>query len=73
MATPLKSYSKRELADLYEVSSDTFRRWVRDNCIDKLGVDYRKSKVLLPWQVKVIFEKIGPPEGLTGQPGIIEE
>jgi predicted DNA-binding protein YlxM (UPF0122 family) len=54
----IKSYSKAELADLYNVSSDTFAKWIKS--IEDLLPHYKRSnKVFTPKQVKVIFEELG--------------
>lgn len=56
----IKAYSKSELAQLYEVSLDTFRDWVKP-IKHELGADYDRKKLLKPWQVSKIFEVLGNP------------
>ncbi|MHB8258691.1 MAG: hypothetical protein ACYDCN_00405 [Bacteroidia bacterium] len=55
----LKAYSKKELAELYEVSEKIFRTWLPpfENDIGK-----KMGRFYNPKQVKIIFEKVGFPE-----------
>ena len=52
----IKTYSKRELADMYGISTKTFRRW----CIGS-GIYFGREKLLCPGKVRLIFEELGPP------------
>lgn len=56
-----KSYSKKELCSLYEVSMKTLQSWLAP-LQGKLG-DYR-GRAYSPLQVKMIFEFLGEPEKL---------
>ena len=57
---PIKTYTKQELRYLYNISEDTFRRWL--NSIQGKIPNYNpKCKILSPLQVKAIFEHHGEP------------
>lgn len=56
---PLKPYSVKEFAAIYEVDRKTFRKWIQpfaEEIGQKNGYYFNVN------QVKVIFEKIGTPE-----------
>jgi hypothetical protein len=58
--TPIKTYTKKELRILYNISEDTFRRWI-NRIIYRLPNYDAKCKILSPLQVKVFFEYYGEP------------
>ena len=51
-----KTYSKKELAVIYNMGKDTFRRW----CL-RCGIDFGRRKVLEPAEVKQLVLALGPP------------
>lgn len=58
----IKSYHKYELAELYNVTSTTFIRWMSryEKELKKLG--YKKSqKILTVAQVSFLFSQLGQP------------
>ncbi len=56
----IKTYTKKELRALYNVSRETFTKWI--NKFAKDIPDYNhKSKLLTPAQVRVIVELLGEP------------
>ena len=58
--TPIKTYTKKELRLMYNLSEDAFRRWL--NRIQGKIPNYNpKCKILSPLQVKAIFEYYGEP------------
>jgi transposase len=52
--TPIKSYSRKELAYMYGVSRKTFSKWIR-----KLDLKYRR--LFTPKEVAEIFKLLGEP------------
>jgi DeoR/GlpR family transcriptional regulator of sugar metabolism len=55
----VQSYSKKELCQLYKVSTVTFRKWIQHLAIEgKINVSKR---IFTPKEVKIIFEEIGEP------------
>jgi transposase len=60
-ATPLelRPYSLKELAGIYKVSKNTFKKWL-ENFSDELGK--RNGYYYSVLQVKLIFEKLGLPD-----------
>lgn len=60
----VKTYSVKEVAGLYGISGKTLKKWLApfENEIgERIGYFYN------PRQVRVIFEKLGPPEGTSGR------
>lgn len=60
--TPLKPYHKFEIAELYGVTTATFKRWMDryEKDLKKLG--YKKSqKILTVAQVQCLFQNLGQP------------
>jgi hypothetical protein len=55
----IKSYSKKELAGLYNVSTKTLNKWLQPINV-KIGKYSGRSFCLK--QVKIIFEHLGEPE-----------
>lgn len=56
----IKAYSKKQLADMYEISPDTFRRWIIAANIFNEAY-YKGLKILKPKEVRRIFEEFGEP------------
>ena len=54
-----RALSKKELAALYGVGKDTFRRWLQ-----KAGLHFGTSKILTAAQVEAIVRVLGPPSYL---------
>ena len=54
----VKAYTITELATLYEVSTKTFKTWLKPYA-EEIGE--RQSRYFTTLQVKIIFEKIGLP------------
>ncbi len=52
----IKTYSKKELSDLYGISSKTFRRWC-----NRANIDIGNGRLLCPKVVQQIFEHLGLP------------
>ena len=61
MAFTIKAYYKNELADLYGISTDLFREWLRPFVDDKRLDLTPKQKVLKPYQVEKIIAFLGEP------------
>lgn len=59
----LKSYSKKELKDLYEISFRTLQTWLKPH--EHLIGEYW-GKRYTPLQVEIIFKKLKPPAKLLG-------
>ena len=58
--TPVRSYSKKQLSEMYGISVNTFKNWLkRAGIYDSMQFD----KMLTPQKVKLIFDKLGSPEG----------
>ena len=57
--TPVKTYSVKELAGLYNISSKTLKNWLTP--FEK-EIGERRGYFYYPKQVKIIFEKLGLPE-----------
>ena len=56
----IKTYSKKELREKYNVSADTFNKWLQE--IEVLLPYYKRNdKVLSPAQVSIIFRELGEP------------
>ena len=55
----IKAYSKTELARLYQVHYDTFKKWI--DLIPDLGLIPNK-RILTPKQVEMIFKHVGKPD-----------
>jgi hypothetical protein len=63
--TPIKTYTKKELADLYTISVVTLSNWIKNASVftPLEYEEYKKQKVVKPTQVQKIFlSKIGSPE-----------
>lgn len=58
MATPIKAYNKKQLAELYSINRDTLTNWL-EPFKDKIGK--KNGAIYTPKQVKVIFEYLGEP------------
>lgn len=56
---PIKAYSMKEIAELYDVSRGTMRSWLIPF---KNEIGLRRGHYFNPKQMKVIFEKLGIPE-----------
>ena len=54
----IKPYTLVELARMYEVSRWTFRKWLEPH---EKAIGPRVGNFFTTLQVKVIFEKLGPP------------
>jgi uncharacterized protein YjcR len=54
---PIKPYSKKELANMYGISSDTLRKW-----FEVAGLPVTPVKILNINQVKEVFNHFGTPE-----------
>jgi len=54
----VKPYNLKDLANLYQVSDKTFRRWI-DRFKDELGERYGNYYTVR--QVRIIFKKLGLP------------
>lgn len=52
-----RNISKSELADLYGISMNTLRKWLRS-----INIDTGRTKILTPATTAQIFEKLGKPE-----------
>lgn len=52
--TPIKSYSRKELAAMYEVSGKTFSKWIA-------SLDYKYKRLFTPKEVGNIFQLLGEP------------
>jgi hypothetical protein len=56
----IKSYTKKEIRVLYNVTQDVLRRWLKP--FEKDLPNYNtNSRIFTPAQVRVIFEKLGEP------------
>jgi transposase len=56
----IKTYSKKELRNLYNISADVFNKWLQE--IEHQLPHYKRSdKVLSPAQVKIFIEEFGAP------------
>lgn len=55
----LKAYTLKEVAEIYQVSNRTMRRWLIPF---KTEIEPRLGHYYCPKQVKIIFEKLGIPE-----------
>jgi transposase len=53
------TYTKRELAELYGISIDTLRKWIKP--IEEQNSDLKRRKVLTPKEVMQIFALLGEP------------
>jgi hypothetical protein len=58
--TPIKTYSKKELRLLYNLSEDVFRGWL-NRIKDKIPHYDPTCKLLSPLQVEAIFKHYGEP------------
>jgi hypothetical protein len=58
--TKIKTYSKKQLCIMYDISSDTLWRWIT-SIEDKLPHYNPNCKLLSPLQIKVFFEYFGEP------------
>lgn len=61
-----KAYSKKELANLYGVSKETFRKWLR--MVPGVNSD-RYAVILPPADVERIFLHLGKPDSLEAENG----
>ena len=52
--TPIKSYSRKELANMYEVSGRTFSKWIR-------ALNFRYKRLFTPKEVQEVFDFLGEP------------
>ena len=57
---PIKTYTKQELRIKYNITEDTFRRWL-NKIKDKIPYYDPKCKLLSPLQVEAIFKHYGEP------------
>ncbi len=57
----IRAYSKKELANLYDVSKMTMTRWLRPH-LEKIGK--REGHTYTVKQVTIIFEILGIPDCL---------
>lgn len=55
----VQAYSLKELANIYSVSSKTFRTWLTPF---RHEIGARLGRFYYPKQTKIIFEKLGMPE-----------
>ena len=55
----VKAYSKTELARIYQVHYDTFKKWI--DLIPDLGLT-PTQRILTPKQVEKIFKHVGKPD-----------
>ena len=60
---PIRAYTVKEIAMLYRVCKQTFRKWIKP-FEDEIGE--RNGHFYTVKQVRVIIEKLGMPEG-TGE------
>lgn len=60
----LKSYSKKELADLYDVSLKTLRKWLKPHWV---AIGCYAGKRFTPLQVEIIFKKLRPPASIADE------
>ncbi|MGP8216595.1 MAG: hypothetical protein ACLQQ4_13595 [Bacteroidia bacterium] len=56
---PVKTYSVKEVAGLYGISTKTLKKWLTPFQND---IGERRGHLYYPKQVKVIFEILGLPE-----------
>ncbi len=54
----VKAYTIAELAVLYQVSTKTFRTWLKQYAKE---IGERESRYFTVLQVKIIFERLGEP------------
>ena len=52
--TPIKSYSRKELLQLYGVSHPTFAKWIKALALEG-------KRIFTPKEVGMIFELLGEP------------
>lgn len=62
---PVKSYSKKELAAMYEIHPNTLRAWFERNPALAMLIGTRRR--LTPKEVKIIFIELGEPEKENGE------
>ena len=55
----IRSYSVKEVANLYGVSGKILKKWLDDY---EKEIGYRKGHFYNPKQMKIIFEKLGDPQ-----------
>lgn len=58
---PLKPYNTRQLAKLYDVSAETFRKWIKPFAAE---IGKRNGYYFSIGQVKIIFQKLHLPSFL---------
>ena len=58
--TMIKGYMTKELAKLYQVSPKVFRNWIKPHLS---AIGERQGWYYNLAQVKIIFEKLGAPQG----------
>ena len=56
--TEIKTYSKKEIRKFYNVSRDTFNRWLKPILSDLPNYD-KNAKLFTPAQVRVIVAHLG--------------
>jgi hypothetical protein len=62
MSVPIKSYSKSQLALMYNISLKTFSKWIKKIEPELIEIGYnRHQKIITPRQVKLIFESFVAP------------
>ncbi len=61
---PIKTYSVKEVAILYSISTKTLKKWLLP--FEK-EIGNRTGYFYTPKQIAVIFDKLGIPEGVTIQ------
>jgi transposase len=55
----IKAYSMKEVANMYEVSGRTMRRWLTPF---RTEIGQRRGRYFNPKQIRIIFDKLGIPE-----------
>lgn len=59
MSFAIKTYSKSQLAALYEISLDTFKKWLVPHCFT--AQEWGNRQLLRPDEVRKIIEYLGEP------------
>jgi len=58
----VKTYSKKEMAQMYNVSSATFRKWAQKAFTAKEYLVYKSARILTIKMVNHLFTHLGNPE-----------
>lgn len=58
MQTPIKSYSKKQLCALYQVSNRLLYKWF---AAENLTTIWHNKRIFSPNEIQIIFHKIGNP------------